>query len=80
MMLMMSREYLQLIGERESLLLQHVEDAGVLLLDRVALHQLEVCLVNLILKEPQPLALCALLHDVLHLVHFLIGQHNLEQK
>ena len=42
----------QLVGEAEPLLLEHVQDAHVLLLDRVALHQLQVRLVDLILQKP----------------------------
>ena len=42
-------QILQLIGEAEPLLLEHVQDAHVLLLDGVPLHHLQVRLVDLIL-------------------------------
>ncbi len=42
-------QILQLIGEAEPLLFEHVQDAHVLLLDGVPLHQLQVRLVDLVL-------------------------------
>ena len=47
-------EVLQLVGEAEALLLEHVQDGHVLLLDGVPLHQLQVRLVDLILQKPEP--------------------------
>ncbi len=42
-------QILQLVGEAEPLLLEHIQDAHVLLLDGIPLHQLQVRLVDLVL-------------------------------
>ena len=46
---LLSPGYLELISKGESLFLQHVQNAAVLLLDRLPLHQLQISFVNFIL-------------------------------
>ena len=85
--------HLQLIGECQSLFLQHVQDAAVLLLYSFSFHQFQIGFMDFILEKsegketikscnelrmlPESLTLRTFLHDILHPLHLRVVGHHL---